>query len=68
MKPLIIYVRDDGGTFKFTRAELEKIINDAYEQGKADASHTISGTICTVVPGYTPEHYYDTGITTAHNT
>jgi hypothetical protein len=49
MKPIILYV-DDGDKVTISKAKLEKLIEDAYMQGKAD------GTVNTpIVPWSTPD-------------
>lgn len=40
MKPIIVYVDNEIDTITMTRERFEKLINEAYENGKSDASST----------------------------
>ena len=42
MKPLILYVQETDGRITIDKEMFEKAIQDAYEQGKADAPLTIA--------------------------
>ncbi len=47
MKPVLIFVLDNGDKVTMTKEQLEKLVADVYEQGKADAPKyalTDSGT------------------------
>ena len=37
MKPYIVYITADGETVTMPKAKLEQLIQEAYEQGKADS-------------------------------
>lgn len=39
MKPIIIYAEEKDGKITITKEELQRIVDEAYRQGKADNDH-----------------------------
>ena len=39
MKPVVLVVRENDGKIRLTKEELDKLLTDAYEQGRADAQN-----------------------------
>ena len=70
MKPIIVVQNsDEMGYLKITKKELEEIINEAYEHGKAEANRQItyspylhSGTLTTYKEGRPYGHDATVGI------
>ena len=38
MKPIIIYIKEQDNQITISKADFEKLLSDAYEQGKLDGS------------------------------
>lgn len=53
MKPIIIYAEEKDDKVTITKAELQRIVDEAYRQGKADANWYTTTPI-TVTPTWQP--------------
>ena len=60
MKPIIIYVDDKCENITMTRERFEKLINEAYENGKHDASSVVQYVPYNSFPSITPSITYGT--------
>ena len=49
MKPIIIYAEEKNGKITITKEELQRIVDEAYRQGKADGNWYTTNPI-TVTP------------------
>lgn len=63
MKPYIVYITADGDSVTMPKAKLEQLVQEAYEQGKADACKADVYPLGTwTTHPYTP-NYYNPGVT-----
>ena len=42
MKPILIFAEEKDGTIEITKAELQRIVDEAYREGKQDGRYTYS--------------------------
>ena len=55
MKPIIIYAEEKDNKVTITKAELQRIVDEAYRQGKADGNWYTTNPI-TVTPTWKPPY------------
>ena len=56
MKPIIIYAEKKDGKITITKEELQRIVDEAYRQGKADNNTYYRGNPITVTPTWQPPY------------
>ena len=56
MKPIIIYAEEKDDKVTITKAELQRIVDEAYEQGKADGNWYTTASPITVTPTLQPPY------------
>ena len=57
MKPIIIYAEEKDGKIILTKDELQRIVDEAYRQGKAENSYWYTTTTpITVAPTWNPPY------------
>lgn len=59
---------DKDGNITFTKAELEKLLNDVYNEGRSDGEHYTRPYITNTNPFWQPMVYNSTPLTTNDNT
>lgn len=42
MKPILVYAEEKDGKIEITKAELQRIVDEAYREGKQDGRYTYS--------------------------
>lgn len=55
MKPIIIYAEEKNGKIIITKEEMQRIVDEAYRQGKADGRQSAINPI-TVTPTFKPPY------------
>ena len=55
MKPIIIYAEEKNGKITITKEELQRIVDEAYRQGKEDGNWYTTNPI-TVTPTWKPPY------------
>lgn len=58
MKPIIIYAEEKDDKVTITTAELQRIVDEAYRQGKADGNWYTTTNPITVTPTWQPPYTY----------
>ena len=56
MKPIIIYAEEKDGKITITKEELQRIVDEAYQQGKDDNKSCSWATPITVTPTWKPPY------------
>ena len=56
MKPIIIYAEEKDGKITITKEELQRIVDEAYQQGKDDNKSCSWVTPITVTPTWKPPY------------
>lgn len=56
MKPIIIYAEEKDGKITITKEELQRIVDEAYRQGKTDGNWYYTTNPITVTPTWQPPY------------